>query len=414
VDHSQSHSAFGIRHSAFGIRHSAFEFVVGIENRNSEWYHLAIVRIDRLELRLLRLPLVHFFETSFGRIHDKHFLLVKLEGEGQTGLGECVAENDPYYSSETNETCWHVITEFLAPRVLGERFEHPRDVFPAFRAVRGHNMAKAAVEMAAWDLHARQQGVPLSRVLGGPRDGILSGVSIGIQDSLDQLVDKVDRELSAGYRRIKIKIKPGWDVEAVDRVRARFGSIPLMADANAAYTLSDAAHLARLDPFDLMMIEQPLEYDDVRDHARLQEQIRTPICLDESIHSVRAADEAIRLKACRIINIKPGRVGGFRESIRLHDLCQANGIPVWHGGMLESGIGRAHNIHLSTLPNFSLPGDVAASKRYFNPDLIDPPIEVSPGGTIAVPTAPGIGFTYVQERIDAATIRLAVLEPAAA
>ena len=370
------------------------------------------MRIDRLELRLLRLPLVHFFETSFGRIYDKHFILVKLEGEGHVGFGECVAESDPYYSSETNETCWHIISEFLAPRVLGVSFDHPRAVFPAFAAVRGHNMAKAAVEMAAWDLHARQQGLPLSRVLGGDRTEIVSGVSIGIQDSLDQLVEKVDRELSAGYRRIKIKIKPGWDVDAVERVRSRFGAIPLMADANAAYTLADAAHLARLDAFDLMMIEQPLEYDDLRDHARLQEQLRTPICLDESIHSVRLASEAIAMKACRIINIKPGRVGGHRESIRLHDLCQANGIPVWHGGMLESGFGRAHNIHLSTLANFSLPGDVAASKRYFNPDLIDPPIEVSPQGTIPVPTAPGIGVTYVQARIDAATIRLASLEPA--
>ncbi len=372
------------------------------------------MRIDRLELRLLRLPLVHFFETSFGRITEKHFLLVTLGGEGETGFGECVAENDPYYSAETNETCWHIITGFLAPRVLGASFAHPRDVFAAFKAIRGHNMAKAAVEMAAWDLYARQQGLPLARVLGGTRAEIASGVSIGIQDSLDQLVEKVERELAAGYQRIKIKIKPGWDVEAVERVRARFGNIPLMADANAAYTLADAPHLARLDPFELMMIEQPLEYDDIRDHARLQEQIRTPICLDESIHSVRAAEDAIRMKACRIINIKPGRVGGHRESMRLHDVCQSHGIPVWHGGMLESGLGRAHNIHLSTLSNFTLPGDVAASRRYFVPDLIDPPIEVSPRGTITVPDGPGIGVRHVQARIDAATERLAVLEPAAA
>jgi o-succinylbenzoate synthase len=391
-----------------------FEPVLRIENGNSECYHLRIVRIDRLELRLLRLPLVHFFETSFGRIHDKHVLLVMLEGEGHTGIGECVAENDPYYSAETNETCWHVITKFLAPRLLGVRFDHPREVFAAFKAVRGHNMAKAAVEMAAWDLYARRQGAPLSHVLGGNRREIESGVSIGIQDSFEQLIEKVDCELSAGYRRIKIKIKLGWDIEAIERVRARFGGIPLMADANAAYSLSDAAHLARLDAFELMMIEQPLEYDDLRDHARLQEQIRTPICLDESIHSVRAAEEAIRINACRIINIKPGRVGGHGESIRLHNLCEASGIPVWHGGMLESGLGRAHNIHLSTLSNFSLPGDIAASRRYFNPDLIEPPIEVSARGTIEVPTGPGIGVTYVQERIDAATTRLAVLEAVAA
>jgi O-succinylbenzoate synthase len=371
------------------------------------------VRIDRLELRLLRLPLVHFFETSFGRIDEKQFILVKLEGDGHAGLGECVADLDPYYSAETNETAWHIIADFLAPRVLGRTFDHPRDVFPAFSAVRGHNMAKAAVEMAAWDLHARHQRVPLMRALGGERTEIASGVSIGIQDSIDQLLGKVERELAAGYRRIKIKIKPGWDVDAVEAIRARFGSVPLMCDANAAYTLRDAAHLARLDAYDLMMIEQPLEYDDLHDHARLQERLETPICLDESIHSVRAAEDAIRMHACRIVNIKPGRVGGHRESIRLHDLCRQHGIPVWHGGMLESGIGRAHNIHLSTLPNFSLPGDVAASNRYFNPDVIDPPITVSPRGTIGVPDGPGIGVIVVQERIDEATIRLATLESAA-
>ena len=343
------------------------------------------MRIDRLELRLLRLPLVHFFETSFGRIYDKHFLLVVLGGEGATGFGECVAEADPYYGAETNETCWHIITGYLAPRVLGASFAHPRDVFPAFRAVRGHHMAKAAVEMAAWDLYARQQGLPLARVLGGTRREIASGVSIGIQDSLDQLVEKVERELEAGYQRIKIKIKPGWDIDAVERVRARFGSIPLMADANAAYTLADATHLARLDPYDLMMIEQPLEYDDIRDHARLQEQIRTPICLDESIHSVRVAEEAIRMKACRIINIKPGRVGGFAQSIAIHDLCARHGIPVWCGGMLESGIGRAHNIAISTLAGYTMPGDVSASKRYWHEDIIEPAVEVSPEGTIAAP-----------------------------
>jgi O-succinylbenzoate synthase len=387
---------------------------LNIVNRNAECYHCPIVRIERLELRLLRLPLVRFFETSFGRIDEKHFLLVKLSGDGHAGVGECVAEQDPFYSAETNETCWHVIAGFLAPRVLGATFAHPGEVFPAFRAIRGHHMAKAAVEMAAWDLYAQQRGVPLSRLLGGARTEIASGVSIGIQDSLDQLVERVDRELAAGYQRVKIKIKPGWDLSAVERVRTRFGGIPLMVDANAAYTLADAAHLARLDDFDLMMIEQPLEYDDLRDHARLQEQIRTPVCLDESIQSVRHAEEALRLGACRIVNIKPGRVGGHAESIRVHDVCRAAGVPVWHGGMLESGLGRAHNVHLSTLPNFSLPGDVAASRRYFDPDLIEPPIEVSPRGTIAVPDAPGIGVTYVQERIDAATLRLAVLEPAAA
>src|SRR5687768_7495937 len=370
------------------------------------------MRIERMTLRLVRLPLVAFFETSFGRVYHRTFILVTLDGEGAQGLGECVAEVDPYYSSETNVGAWHIIKDFLAPLVIGRTFADPREVFPAMARVRGHHMAKAAIEMAAWDLAARLRNVALSQLLGGTRREIPSGVSIGIQDSLEQLAAKVGTELDAGYRRIKIKIKPGWDVSAVATVRERFGDIPLMVDANAAYTLADAEHLAALDRFGLMMIEQPLEYDDVRDHAALQRRIATPICLDESIHSLRAAEEALALEACRIINIKPGRLGGHAQSIRVHDLCAARGIPVWHGGMLESGIGRAHNIHLSTLPNFLLPGDVAASKRYFSPDLIEPPIEVSPSGTITVPEAPGIGVTLVQERIDAATTRLAALEAA--
>ena len=363
------------------------------------------MKIDRIEVRLLRLPLVHFFETSFGRSYDRTFILVKVEGGGQEGWGESVAEANPYYSAETVETVWHILTAFLAPRVIGVEFAHPREVFPALRAVRGHHMAKAALEMAAWDLYARLQGVPLQAVLGGTRTRIASGVSIGIQDSLDELAAKVDTELAAGYQRIKIKIKPGWDVNAVEMLRARFGPIPLMVDANAAYTVDDGPHLAALDRFDLMMIEQPLEYDDVTDHAVLQRQLRTPICLDESIHTVRIARDAIDAGACRIINIKPGRVGGHLESIRLHDLCAERGIPVWHGGMLESGIGRAHNIHLASLPNFTLPGYIAASRRYYAPDLIDPPIEVARDGTVAVPDGPGIGVRPVPERIDQATLR---------
>ena len=363
------------------------------------------MKIERLELRLLKLPLVHFFETSFGRIHDKHFILVRLDGDGASGFGECVAEQDPYYSSETNDTVWHIIESFVAPRVLKVEFAHPREIFPALKAIRGHNMAKAAVEMAAWDLYAHQAGAPLSRVLGGTRDRIASGVSIGIQDSLAELAAKVEREIAAGYRRIKIKIKPGWDIDAVETVRARCGGIPLMVDANAAYSREDADHLAKLDRYDLMMIEQPLDYDDIADHAQLQRRLKTPVCLDESIKTVNLAREAIAAGACRIINIKPGRVGGFAESIRLHDLCVVEGIPVWHGGMLESGIGRAANIHLSTLPNFSLPGDVAASKRYFDPDVIDPPIEVAADGTIAVPQGPGLGVAIRHDRIERATLR---------
>jgi o-succinylbenzoate synthase len=363
------------------------------------------VKIEKVELFLCRLPLVHFFETSFGRSYDRTFVLVRVEGEGHEGWGESVAEANPYYSSETTDTVWHILKCFLVPLVLAQAFAHPREVFPALRRVRGHNMAKAGIEMAVWDLYARSIGQPLSAVLGGTRTRIPSGVSIGIQDSLDQLIEKIDRELAAGYQRIKIKIKPGWDVDAVDRVRARFGAIPLMVDANAAYTLEDQPHLARLDPYDLMMIEQPLDYDDVMDHAMLQKGIKTPICLDESIHTVRIARDAIEARACKIINIKPGRVGGHRASIELHDLCAAHDIPVWHGGMLESGIGRAHNIHLASLPNFRLPGDIAASKRYYQPDLIEPAIEVGADGTIAVPEGPGIGVNIVRDRVTHATLR---------
>ena len=361
------------------------------------------MRIERLELRLLRLPLVRFFETSFGRVDERVFLLVTVEDNGASGVGECVADANPYYSAETTRTAWHVISEFIAPLVLGRTFDHPREIFGALAVVRGHQMAKAAVEMAAWDLAARQRHVSLSTLLGGTRTSIESGVSIGIQDSLDDLVERVAIERDAGYRRVKIKIKPGWDVEAVDRVRSAFGDIPLMVDANAAYTLDDAARLAELDRFDLTMIEQPLDYDDIRDHAALQRRLRTAICLDESIHTVKAAAEALEIGACRVINIKPGRVGGHGESVRLHDLAASRGVPVWHGGMLESGIGRAHNIHLSTLSNFSLPGDVAASRRYYAPDLIDPEIVVDADGTIAVPPGPGIGINIVNDRVAAAT-----------
>ena len=363
------------------------------------------MRIERLELRVLRLPLVRFFETSFGRVHDRTFLLVRLEGEGVTAWGECVADDNPYYGSETVETAWHIIVDFLAPLVVGVSFAHPADVYPAMRRVRGHQMAKAAIEMAAWDLAARQAGVPLRVLLGGTRTAIAAGVSIGIQDSLAELVDRVEAELRDGYRRIKIKVKPGWDIEAVEAVRRRFGDIPLMVDANAAYRLEDAAHLSALDAFGLMMIEQPLDYDDIRDHAVLQRQLTTAVCLDESIHSVRLGRDAIDAGACRIINIKPGRVGGHAESVRLHDLCAARGVPVWHGGMLESGVGRAHNLHLSTLANFSLPGDVAASKRYYQPDLIEPGIEVGPDGMIQVPEGPGIGVHVAMDRVERATLR---------
>jgi O-succinylbenzoate synthase len=362
------------------------------------------VRIERVRLRLIRLPLVAFFETSFGRLHDRTFILVSVAGDGAEGLGECVADVDPFYSAETNVTAWHIIRDFVAPLVLGRRFDHPRDVYPALARIRGHNMAKAAVEMAMWDLAATTAGVPLSRLLGGTRRAIVSGVSIGIQDCVEQLLDKIETERAAGYRRVKIKVKPGWDVDVLAAVRARFGGLALMADANGAYTLADAGHLAGFDRFDLMMIEQPLAYDDLRDHAALQRRMETSICLDESLHSLRAAADALDIGACRVINVKPGRMGGHAESVRLHDLAAARSVPVWHGGMLESGIGRAHNIHLASLPNFTLPGDIAASRRYFVPDLIDPPVEVGADGTVAVPEGPGIGVIVNHDRVRHATI----------
>jgi o-succinylbenzoate synthase len=363
------------------------------------------VRIDSVDLRLLRLPLVRYFETSFGRSYDRTFVLVTVHGEGASGWGECVAEAHPYYSAESTDTAWTVLERYLVPRLLGVGIAHPREIWPRLRQVRGHRMAKAAIEMAAWDLYARQQGVPLSRLLGGTRTRIASGVSIGIQDTVEELLERIALERAAGYQRIKIKIKPGWDVAVVARVRESFPDVPLMVDANAAYTLDDAAHLAQLDAFGLMMIEQPLDEEDVRDHVHLQARLTTPICLDESIVTPGVARAAIEWGACRIVNIKPGRLGGFAESMATHDACETAHVPVWHGGMLESGIGRAHNIHLASLSNFSLPGDIAASRRYYQPDLIEPPIEVAADGTIPVPTEPGIGVTIVGERVARATER---------
>jgi o-succinylbenzoate synthase len=363
------------------------------------------VRIESVDLRLLRLPLVRFFETSFGRSYDRSFVLVTVHDGGAAGWGESVAEAHPYYSAESTETAWHVLERYLVPRVLGVAIEHPREVWPLLRQVRGHRMAKAALEMAVWDLYARERGEPLARVLGGTRRSIASGVSIGIQDSVEELLERIAIERLAGYQRIKIKIKPGWDLDVVERVRRRFADLPLMVDANAAYTLADADRLARLDAFDLMMIEQPLDEEDVRDHAHLQARLQTPICLDESIATPGIARAALEWGACRIVNIKPGRLGGFAQSIETHDVCRSAGVPVWHGGMLESGIGRAHNVHLASLPNFTLPGDIAASRRYYDPDLVDPPLEVAPDGTMAVPTGPGIGVSIVMERVERVTER---------
>jgi O-succinylbenzoate synthase len=296
------------------------------------------------------------------------------------------------------------MTKYLVPGLVGRRFERGRDVADTWRRVRGHAMAKAAIEMAAWDLQARCAGQPLFEVLGGRARPIAAGVSLGIQPTIEALLDRIESERADGYQRVKLKIKPGWDVAPVEAVRKRFGGIPLMVDANAAYTAADASALAALDRFDLMMVEQPLHYDDLVEHAALQRTLTTPVCLDESITGPSAAESALDLGACRVINIKPGRMGGFGPSLAVHDLARSRQVPLWHGGMLETGIGRAHNLHLSTLDQFMLPGDVAASRRYFVPDLIDPPIEVAPDGTIAVPAGPGIGVSPVPQRLQNATV----------
>lgn len=370
--------------------------------------HIANVdmKISRLELREIRLGLVHFFETSFGRTTERRIILVRaLDADGAEGWGECTAGEGPFYSEEWTETAWSTIKYFLAPAVVGQVVESASRVRELMQRVRGHRMAKAAIETACWDLEARRAGVPLWKHLGGVQAEIPCGVSIGIQGSQEELLEKIERELSAGYRRIKIKIKPGWDLKVLERVRLRFPDIPLMADANSAYTLADAPLFREMDAYNLMMIEQPLAHDDILDHARLQALIRTPLCLDESIRSVMNARHALDAQACRIINLKLGRVGGHSEAMEVEAEARRRNIALWCGGMLESGVGRAHNIAMSTLSGFTLPGDVSASSRYWDEDIIEPPVTVTPRGTILTPEAPGIGFEIKRARVDSLTVR---------
>jgi O-succinylbenzoate synthase len=351
------------------------------------------------------MKLVTPFETSVDRMEMRRIVLVQADVDGVIGWGECVAGEGPYYSPETTDTAWLILRDFLWPLVKGKDFGSAGEVWNLLERVRGHNMAKGALEAAIWDAEAKQKGVPLSKLIGGVREEIACGVSIGIKESLDGLAAAVQKELAAGYQRIKIKIKPGKDLELVRRLRQDFPRIKLMVDANSAYTLNDWTLLKQLEGFYLMMIEQPLGWDDLYSHIELQKKLDTPICLDECIHTEEEARAAIELGACKIINIKLGRVGGYTVARRIHDLCQQHNIPVWCGGMLESGIGRAHNIALSTLSNFTLPGDVAASKRYWEEDVIQPEVTVSPQGTIRVPTGPGIGFEPRLDRIEKLTVR---------
>jgi O-succinylbenzoate synthase len=359
-----------------------------------------------IELVEINLPLVHFFETSFGRTYERRIILVRVEDtDGAEGWGEITCGETPSYSYEWTDAAWVTAEKILAPMVVGKTVENAAAVWDLMKKVRGHRMSKAGIETACWDLEAKKLGVPLWRHLGGVRTEIECGVSIGIQDTVEQLLGKIKTELDAGYRRIKIKIAPHWDYDVIKKVRETFGNIRLMGDANSAYTLDDVELFRRMDEFELMMFEQPLSHDDMLDHSKLQAQINTPICLDESIKSPEDARKAIELKAGRIINVKLGRVGGHAQARKVEEVCRNAGIPIWCGGMLESGIGRAHNIAMSTMAGFTLPGDVSASKRYWHEDIIDPAVEVTANGTIIAPEKPGIGFEIKRDRIQNLAVR---------
>lgn len=363
-------------------------------------------RIDEIRLHHLRMDLVHFFETSFGRTHTREIVLVEARSQGVSGWGEVTCGEHPFYNEEWTESAWLLLKNYIAPPALDREFASAAAVGALSAGIKGHRMARGGFEAACWDLEARLAGMPLWKLIGGgARREIPCGVSIGIQNSVSQLLEKIRLEIEAGYQRIKMKIKPGWDVDVIRAVRAEFPSILLMADANSAYRLEDVEHLKRLDEYGLMMIEQPLAHDEIIDHAKLQEALATPICLDECIRSAHHAEQAIRMGACRIINIKLGRVGGFAEAIAVHDVALRHGIPVWSGGMLESGIGRCHNIAMATLPNFTLPGDISASRRYWKRDIIDPWVEVTPRGTIEISDEPGFGWPLDPRQIAAFKVR---------
>ncbi|HEX8201308.1 MAG TPA: o-succinylbenzoate synthase, partial [Isosphaeraceae bacterium] len=332
------------------------------------------MRIERIDLMLVRLPLVRTFRTSSSTKDHIEHILVRIVADGVVGWGECASPSDPYYCPETTETCWHILRDFLGPAVLGRSWQAIDELVALYRLVKGNNFAKAGLEMACWDALAIREGKPLADLLGGTRTEIHSGVSLGIESQIERLDEAIDQYLGEGYRRIKLKIAPGDDVAVVRHVRARHPDILLQVDANSAYTLEDVELLTALDDFDLLLIEQPLGHDDIIDHARLQPELRTPICLDESIHSVDDARKALDLGACRVINIKVSRLGGLRAARRVHDLCVARGVPVWCGGMHEFGIGRAANVALASLPGFALPGDVSGSDKYYHEDLVEPPI----------------------------------------
>ncbi len=365
------------------------------------------MRVTRAELRQVELPLVFPFETSFGREAVKTCLLVRLFADGLEGWGEVPAGSAPLYNEETVGTAWHILETFILPQLLRQELAHPRDFTPLVRPLRRHYMAKAGIEAALWALHSQATGRSLAQALGGTQERIPVGVSLGIEATVTTLLGRIETFLRQHYRRIKIKIRPGWDVSVVEEIRRAFGDIALQVDANSAYTLDHTDVFRALDEFHLLLIEQPLAEDDIVDHAELQAHLRTPICLDESIVTPQDARKALALGSCRVINIKAARMGGLSAGIATHDLCQRAGIPVWCGGLLETGVGRAANLALASLPNFVLPADLSASDRYFHEDLIDPPVRLNSDGTITVPTAPGLGVYVVEARVDRYSVRKA-------
>ena len=370
------------------------------------------MKLERIELFLIRLPLKSPYETSGSRETHQTRVIARVESEGIVAWGESVAPETPWYSGETPETVWWLLDEIAIPRLFAADLGGPNDASQTLGWIRDHRMAKATLEMAIWDLFAKMANVPLSKLLGGTRDRILCGVAIGIQPSIDALLDKITKELEGGYQRVKVKIKPGWDEKVAEAIRKRFPDLPFQLDANSAYTLADVPLFKRIDAYKCLLVEQPLAVDDIIDHAALQKQIATPVCLDESIHSAEDARKAIEIGATRVINIKAGRVGGLAESKKIHDLCQERDVPVWCGGMLEMGIGRAANVHLASLPNFRLPGDVSASARYFDTEIIAEPFTVEKDGTMKVPTGPGIGVTVLEAVIRKIALKTKEYRPA--
>lgn len=371
-----------------------------------------MITLEEVELRHLKVPIKAPFRTSFGTLSDKETVVVTVRSGGISGYGESVAFPLPFYSEETSGTVWYLLKEFAIPHLLGKQLKHPDEVSQRLSWIRRNAMAISALEGAVWDLYARSQGCSLASLLGATRREIEVGVSIGIEPTVDRVLANVERFLAEGYKKIKIKIQPGFDLEPIRAIRERFGpDVPLMADANSAYTLDDLPFFKEIDPYGLLMIEQPLAHDDIIDHAKLQRELTTPICLDESIHSPEDARKAIELGSCRTINIKIGRVGGLTRAKAIHDLCQQHGIPVWCGGMLELGIGRAHNIAIASLPNFSIAGDTSASSRSFAQDIVTPEVAFLRPGILAVPTAPGIGYQVEPALLERFTLRKETFRP---